>query len=477
MTITLQKTLIAATSLLSVSLGASAQEAEGTIDTINSSQNNSAAVTSSVDFDVTADFSAGGTFSLFGEDLEGRRSPGGLFDTYSSTGNILSTIEFNEDNASIREFSADTSYFGSSIYDRESLEDVLSYFADNPTFEAGEGSYTYKYSPVFLVPEVSGTYTIGQMSAPVDTLLFFFEGEFDPLDFSQNFLAGNDDYDHSYTAIGDAGLPPAESGFSLGNCSSSGSSRCPGIDVDLEAGRYYTMVLSHYAASSAGAFTFPQSVYAYGPGATALLGSEEDLEDEIGGGSAGAMISNVQVGIVNNIASAVAKGLEARNTIEADAKSVAPLGLPAIVTGASPATLTVSADRSILNAQTNSGAVTASIDGSDPATPARIEIRSNQPINASTTRIQGNSFEARAFGTDAINSVSLESSRSAAIPTIAIGSAHLNSGAVSATIRDVSMRIVTRETTGSSLSLSGNSITANAVGNNVSNIIRRTSLH
>jgi len=314
------------------------------------------------------------------------------------------------------------------------------------------------------------------MSAPVNTLLYFFEGEFDALDFSQNFLAGNDDYEHSYTAIGDAGLPSAESGFSLGDCSSSGSSRCPGINVDLEAGKYYTMVLSHYAASGAGAFTFPQSVYAYGPGATALLGSEEDLEDEIGG-TADTMISKVSAGIVNNVASSVAKGLEARNTIEADAKSVAPLGLPAIVTGASPATLTVSADRSILNAQTNSGAVTASIDGSDSATPARIEIRSNQPINASTARIQGNSVEARAFGTDAINSVSLESSRSAAIPTIAIGSAHFNSGAVSATIRDVSMRIVTRETTGSSLSLSGNSITANAVGNNVSNIIRRTSLH
>lgn len=477
MTLKLHKTLLASVSLLCISLGAAAQEAEGATGTISSIQDNNAAVSSSVDFEVTADFSAGGMFSLDGEDLDGRRSLADSFGTLASTGNILSTIEFSEDNASIREFSTDASSFGSSVYSSGSFEDVLTYFANNPTFAAGEGNYTYKYSPVFFVPEISGFYTIGQMSAPVDTLLYFFEGEFDPLDFSQNFLGGNDDYAHGYSAIGDDGLPPPESGFSLGNCSLSGSSRCPGINVELEAGKYYTMVLSHYAASGSGAFTFPQSVYAYGPGAAAILGSEEDLEDEIGGGSAGAMTSNVSIGIINNVASSVAKGLEAHNMIDADARSAAPSGLPAIVTGASPATLTVSADRSILNAQTNSGAVTASIDGTNPPTPARIDIRSNQPINASTARIQGNSVEARAVGTDAINSISLEGSRSAAVPTIAIGSAHLNSGAVSATIRDVSMRIVTREATGSSFSLSGNSITANVIGNNVSNIIRRTALH
>ncbi|MGB3643532.1 MAG: hypothetical protein WBA15_03550 [Mesorhizobium sp.] len=476
MTLKLHKTLLASASLLCISLGAAAQEAEGATGTISSIQDNGAAVSSSVDFDVTADFSAGGMFSLDGEDLDGRRSLADSFGTLASTGNILSMIEFTEDNASMREFSADTSSFGRSLYDSSSFDDILTYFANNPTSAAGEASSSYRYSPVFLVPEVSGTYTIGQMSAPVDTLLYFFEGEFNPLNFSQNFIGGNDDYALYYGAIGDGGLPPPETGFSLDRCGSS-SARCPGIDVDLEAGKYYTMVLSHYGSSAHDSFTFPQSVYAYGPGAAAILGSEEDLEDEIGGGAAGAVISDVNIGIINNVASSVAKGLEARNKIDADVRTAAPSGLPAIVTGASPATLSVSADRSILNAQTNSGAVTASIDGSDPATPARIAIRSNQPINSSTARIQGNSVEARAFGTDAINSISLEGSRSAAVPTIAIGSAHLNSGAVSATIRDVSMRIVTREATGSSFSLSGNSITANAIGNNVSNIIRRTALH
>jgi len=62
MTRTLQKTLIVTTCRLCVTLGASAQEAEGTSGTINSSQNNSAAFTSSLDFDVTADLSGGGTF-------------------------------------------------------------------------------------------------------------------------------------------------------------------------------------------------------------------------------------------------------------------------------------------------------------------------------------------------------------------------------------------------------------------------------
>src|SRR5690606_30378351 len=102
--LTLQRTLIASTSLLYMSLGAPAHEAEGTTGTITPLQNNSAYVSSSVDFDVKVNFSNDGTFVLDGQNVAGRRSVDEV-DTHSSTGNILSTIEFTEDNASIREFS------------------------------------------------------------------------------------------------------------------------------------------------------------------------------------------------------------------------------------------------------------------------------------------------------------------------------------------------------------------------------------
>lgn len=161
------------------------------------------------------------------------------------------------------EYQSGTGFFGDSTYQNNTLADVLGYFASNPTSTDGSLQNTYSYVAAKLVPSVTGSYTFGESSAPLDTTMYFYEGDFDPTDFAAGFVGGNDDY---YTGFGGTAIPGA---IILDSCGSGGN-RCPATTLTLDSTKFYTMVLSHYASNSSADFTLPQNVYVFGPGSVAI---------------------------------------------------------------------------------------------------------------------------------------------------------------------------------------------------------------
>src|SRR5690606_391848 len=129
-------------------------------------------------------------------------------------------------------------------------------------------------------------------------------------------------------------------------------------------------------------------------------------------------------------------------------------------------TESVAASAGLLNSQSNSGDVSAS------STNAVYRVARNADTGAVTNgpgSVGGNSVGAIAFGNSATNSVTL-----AGLPTgtstAALGSHQVNSGAITASVTGASLGITAGVGVGSSsLGVSGNTISANAVGNSVSN--------
>jgi hypothetical protein len=176
---------------------------------------------------------------------------------------IASTITLDDLNSVVLEYQSDTQYFGDSTYESSTLADVLGYFASNPTSTDGSLANTYYYVAAKLVPSVTGSYTLGESSAPLDTTMYFYEGDFDPTDFAAGFIGGNDDFDYGF---GGTTIPGA---ISLGSCGDSGN-LCPATTLTLDSTKFYTMVLSHYYTGSSEDFTLPQNVYVFGPGSVAI---------------------------------------------------------------------------------------------------------------------------------------------------------------------------------------------------------------
>ena len=205
--------------------------------------------------------------------------------------------------------------------------------------------------------------------------------------------------------------------------------------------------------------------------ASVIAGATTDagiaLYGELAGSDAVVDTSSVTLG--GNTTSALARGNAATNALNYSAGSnygeVAAFFDPASATFASD-NVNVTARAAVLNDQDNFGPVTAQ------STDASYVIALNsgaadQAVTNATIGVIGNSVSAAAYGNTANNSLSV-APLNTGMATAGIGNSQNNLGQVTASVTTVSYGVTSGlgAVAGSSLSVSGNSVTATAVGNN-----------
>ncbi|TNE45366.1 MAG: S-layer family protein [Sphingomonadales bacterium] len=186
-------------------------------------------------------------------------------------------------------------------------------------------------------------------------------------------------------------------------------------------------------------------------------------------------VSNSSVAISGNSTTALARGNAASNVLNVEAGSNygAPTALAAgsdlaVATGG-----TVEAQAAVLNVQGNMGPVAAY------ASEATYGVALNDLTGAydsaagnSSFAVTGNSIAALAYGNSATNTLTL-TALNTGTPTAAIASYQTNSGPVTARASSVSFGFTSVEgsVVGSTLSTTGNQVTATATGNSAVSII------
>jgi hypothetical protein len=180
-------------------------------------------------------------------------------------------------------------------------------------------------------------------------------------------------------------------------------------------------------------------------------------------GVTGALVLNGVTGMVsNNAMNAQAGGNTAINALNATAV--------ATIAGNGPASATNAANFQVLNYQTNSsaGVMTASVNN---GTIGNWGNNASNYYGPSTLTVSLNGASANAYGNSASNSLNMSAlTGSSNGATVAIGNSQSNAAALSATVTSTVIGVGTGQGTGT-VAVSGNSITANTVGNAVSNSI------
>lgn len=175
-----------------------------------------------------------------------------------------------------------------------------------------------------------------------------------------------------------------------------------------------------------------------------------------------------------NKTTALAQGNSATNVLNSVAganygSSVGTAGVEFSAIGDS----SVRATATMLNAQSNSGDVAAHSAGTTYAVALNAVSAGNPAIANGTVSVSGNSVAAQAFGNNAVNRISL-AGLNTGTSTVALGSTQSNSGVITASVTGANVGLdASGSAGGSSFSVGSNTISANAVGNSVSNIIRR----
>ena len=213
--------------------------------------------------------------------------------------------------------------------------------------------------------------------------------------------------------------------------------------------------------------------------------------------AAGAL-SNGTVSVEGNSTEALARANRAVNTLEA----VAGAGYAATQAGSAGAsvipmvgpqseTVTADATYALLNVQTN--AAEAPVSARSENAVYRIALNADPNATAGsanvtngTVSLAGNRVTAQALGNSAVNRVSLVGLNTGS-PTAAIGNVQANLSSVSATVSGAQLALASagqsatsgvgsvNPVSGSSFALTGNSVSASATGNSVSNAIARVS--
>ncbi|WP_082826063.1 beta strand repeat-containing protein [Croceicoccus estronivorus] len=185
-------------------------------------------------------------------------------------------------------------------------------------------------------------------------------------------------------------------------------------------------------------------------------------------GIAAADSSSVTLG--GNTTTALARGNSATNVLNysaganyGNATSFGP-GAGVSVDNSS-ANVTVGARAGVLNVQTNSGdGVTATSTNASYL----VALNGNTPtVTNATVGVIGNTVAAAAYGNTAANTVTV-AALNTGMPTAAVGNVQTNSASVTATVTTVTYGVTSGlgAVAGSALSVTGNSISATAVGNN-----------
>lgn len=172
-------------------------------------------------------------------------------------------------------------------------------------------------------------------------------------------------------------------------------------------------------------------------------------------------LSGSQVTIDGNGTAALARGNSADNrlTLTGGSGSSMPTEATAVLGSFSRA----SGSAMVLNAQTNTGAVTARAENVTYRTAL------NGWAYESGIALNGNSASAVASGNSASNSLALASLDR--LPTASLANVQVNSGPVSAQVIGATFRSITGGLTSSNLAVTGNIVSASATGNVATNAI------
>ena len=193
-----------------------------------------------------------------------------------ATAQVLSTISLTTSNTTLNTMYANDFSLGDSVFSSNTTQDALSYLSGvtSSSTMGGAATEAYRYATVAFPALTSGTYTFGQSSAPVDTVIYVYSGAFDPSNLSQNFLTGNDDYES-----GIAPLATIPSGVAIGTCSS--TRQCPIVKSTLSSGQTYTIVVSHWGSYAYDDFSLPLGIFVYGPGSVAFVQTGAQVLDSV----------------------------------------------------------------------------------------------------------------------------------------------------------------------------------------------------
>lgn len=181
-------------------------------------------------------------------------------------------------------------------------------------------------------------------------------------------------------------------------------------------------------------------------------------------------LNSSSVVLDGNSTTALARGNSATNVLNSLAgANYGPATGGSVESGGSTTGFAVYANAGILNSQSNTGAVSAASTG------ASYQVAMNSmdaaALSSSSLAVTGNQVVAQAYGNSAVNQLTLNPSNTGT-PTSAIGNYQRNTGAITATVTSVNFGAgISNAMTGSTVNVSGNQISASAVGNSVASSI------
>jgi hypothetical protein len=182
---------------------------------------------------------------------------------------------------------------------------------------------------------------------------------------------------------------------------------------------------------------------------------------------ASSALNSSSVALDGNSTTALARGNTASNVLNSVAgANYGPASGGSVQSGDPLTGFAVNANAGILNNQVNTGAVSAASTG----VSYQIALNSGGAA-ASSMAVTGNQVAAQAYGNSAVNQLTLNALNTGT-PTSAVGSYQRNTGAITASVTNVTFGAsITGGMSGSTVNVSGNQITATAVGNSVASSI------
>lgn len=178
-------------------------------------------------------------------------------------------------------------------------------------------------------------------------------------------------------------------------------------------------------------------------------------------------LNGSSVALDGNSTTAVARGNSASNVLNSLAgANYGPVLGGSVQSGDALTGFAVNANAGIMNSQVNSGAVAASSTG------ASYQVALNAGgATGSGMAVTGNQVAAQAYGNSVVNQLTLNALNTGT-PTAAVGSYQRNSGAITASVTNVSFGAgITGPMAGSTVRVTGNQVTATAVGNSAASSI------
>ncbi len=190
-------------------------------------------------------------------------------------------------------------------------------------------------------------------------------------------------------------------------------------------------------------------------------------------GTAAVLNSGITLG--DNSTFALARGNSATNALNVSAGADYGVGTGSAASaniGSDPylVSATLEARTALFNNQLNEGAVSAT--STNASYVVALNDTTGNTLNNATIGVIGNSVAAGAYGNTAISSLSL-TPLNTAMPTAAVGNRQYNTSAITAQVTTVGYGISSGvgAVSGSNLSVSANTISATAIGNNATNAL------